>query len=188
MIYFFLNVVAYLVVIMLLVFYFHRKMNIYSFIIILFNLNISFFLIYQDESVILSMLVAIFSVFLYQFFMLFKESDEVILIKNGNINFHALIKNYSYFKLISYLKIRRIRLDEIAYCILKNNHLTIIKNKSIASYPVSLIIDGKILKENLTLIKKDESWLKEELLKNNLLVKMVDYAYFKKNKVYFIKG
>ena len=53
-------------------------------------------------------------------------------------------------------------------------------------YPVSLIVDGNVMNENLSLIKKNEDWLKKELLKKDLYVEMINYAYYKNNHVYFI--
>ena len=114
-----------------------------------------------------------------------KKTKDIVLIQNGNINFHALIKHYDYTKLLTYLKIHHIKLEEIAYCLLNDNHLIVIKNKNY-QYPVSLIVDGNVMNENLSLIKKNEDWLKKELLKKDLYVEMINYAYYKNNHVYFI--
>ena len=188
MIYFFINILMYLLIILLLIRYFINRMNIISFCVILFNMNVFLFFIYQNINFLYGILVSIVSIILLYFIELFnKDSKEIVLIKDGNINFHELINNYSYFKLISYLKLHHYHLDEIAYCIKKNNHLTIIKNKNI-SFPISLILDGKLINENLSLINKSEEWLKKELLKRNLLIKNVDYAYFKQNKIYFVNN
>lgn len=129
MIYFFINIIMYLVMILLLVKYFQNKMTITSFIIILFNMNVYLFFIYQNINYLYGLLVLIVSLILYYFInMLSNDNKEIILIKNGKINFHELIENYSYYKLINYLKYRHIKLDEVDYCIKKGSQLAIIKN------------------------------------------------------------
>ena len=188
MIYFFINIMIYLTIVFLLLKYFRNKMNITNFIIILFNMNIYFIFIYKDINFIYGILVLLISIiFSYSFSFFNKNKEEVILIKDGNINFHELVNYYSYYKLVKYLKIRNIKLDEISYCIKKNNNLIIIKNKDI-NYPISLIIDGKLITENLKLINKNKDWLNKELLEKNMLIKDIEYAYFKKDKVYFINN
>ena len=178
----------YLFINIFLAFYFKDKLNIYTFLILLFNLNISFYLLYLDINFLYFLLLSLLSILIYQFFLLFRKKDkEIILIKDGNINFHEVINYYSFNKLNIYLKLRNIKLDEIEYCIKKNNHLFIIKNNIIKNFPVSIIIDGNLREDNLKLIKKDKLWLQKELLNNHLLIKMVDYAYYKQNKIYFIK-
>ena len=188
MIYFFINILMYLIIIFLLLKYYYNKMNITSFIMILFNMNIYFIFIYKDINFLYGILVLIMSLIISYFFSLFnKNNEEIILIKDGNINFHELVNYYSYYKLVKYLKIRHIKLDEIAYCIKKNNNLVVIKNIDI-NYPISLIVDGKLINENLKLINRDKEWLNKELLEKNMLVKDIEYAYFKKDKVYFINN
>ena len=83
------------------------------------------------------------------------------------------------------LKIRK--LDEVNYCVKKNNNLIVIKNDYIKSYPVSIIVDGMLMEENLKLIRKNKKWLQDELLYRHLLIKNIDYAYYKNNNIYFIK-
>ena len=131
MIYFFINVMMYLVIIVLLLEYFKERMDRKIMIIILFNMNTYLFFIYKDINFFYGILVLIVSLILYYFSNLFdKTSKEIILIKNGNINFHDLVNYYSYHKLITYLKIHRIKLDEVAYLILKNKRITVIKKNT----------------------------------------------------------
>ena len=188
MIYFFINIIMYLMIITLLLIYFKNKMSVNSFIIILFNMNVFVLFIYQNINFVYGLIVLFVSLVIYYFSNLFtKEYNEIILIKDGNINFHELINNYSYYKLINYLKIRNYKLDEIAYCIKKGHHIVVIKNQDI-SFPITLILNGNIISSNLKLINKEEKWLNEELLNHNLLVKNVEYAYYKNNNVYFINN
>jgi len=187
MIYFFINIIIYLIIALFLCQYYKNKMNIYSFIIIIFNLNVYFFFIYRNINFLYGLGILIISLlFNYLFNYFNKETDDILLIKDGNINFHELVKYYSYSKLINYLKIKKIRLDEIKYCILKNNQLLIIKNKQIKNLPISLIVDGILLEDNLELIHKNKEWLKQELMNKNITMENVNYAYYKNKQIYFI--
>lgn len=132
MIYFFVNIIMYLVIIIFLIKYFYNKMTITSFIIILFNMNVFFFFIYQEINFIYGLVILMISLILYYFINLFtNEQKEIVLIKNGNINFHEVINHYSYHRLINYLKCHNIKLNEVNYCIKKGNSLTIIKDNKI---------------------------------------------------------
>ena len=190
MIYFYINLVMYSLLIVILYKYFNRvKITILDFLLLFFNINLYLILLFKDFNFIYGLISSILIILIKELsLLLFKEkknSKEIFLIKEGIINFHELVNNnYSYNKLINYLKRKKIKLDEIEYCILKDNKLTIIKNNDIKNYPISIIIDGKVIENNLKLINKDINWLKLELNNNDL--ECIDYAYFKKNKLYFI--
>ena len=188
MIYLFFNILMYFIINMMMVFIMKNKINIYNFIIFLFHLNLSFFFIYHDVNFIYFLLFSISTILIYKIIFYYKEQgEEIILIKDGNINFHNLLQYYSYQKLVNYLKIRNIKLDEISYFILRNNHLIIIKDKLIKNYPVSIIIDRIVKEENLKLIKKNNKWLDSELLKEKMNLENISYAYYLKDKLFFIK-
>lgn len=191
MIYFYINLVMYSLLIVILYKYFNRvKITILDFLLLFFNINLYLILLFKDFNFIYGIISSILIILIKELsLLLFKDKNnkEIFLIKEGIINFHELVNNnYSYDKLINYLKRKRIKLDEIEYCILKDNKLTIIKNSDIKNYPISIIIDGKVIENNLKLINKDINWLKLELNNNDL--NNIDYAYFKKDKLYFITG
>ncbi len=132
MIYFFINILMYLVTILLLISFFYKRMTITSFIIILFNMNVYFFFIYQNINFLYGLLFLLISLILYYFVeIIIKESKEVLLIQKGNINFHEVISNYSSQRLINYLKHHKIKLDEVDYCLKRGNRLTTIKNNKL---------------------------------------------------------
>ena len=192
MIYFYINLVMYSLLIVILYKYFNRvKITILDFLLLFFNINLYLILLFKDFNFIYGLISSILIILIKELsLLLFKEKKhekQIFLIKEGIINFHELVNNnYSYDKLINYLKRKRIKLDEIEYCILKDKRLTIIKNSDIKNYPISIIIDGKVIENNLKLINKDIDWLKLELNNNDL--NNIDYAYFKKDKLYFITG
>ena len=173
--------------------YFERtRISILDFLLLLFNANVYLIFLFNDLNFLYGLLFSLSTIIIkkaYYYFSSVKNNkqEEVVLIKEGLINFHELVKNnYSYNKLIKYLKRKKIMLDEIEYCFLKDNRLIIIKNDIIKNYPISIIIDGKVLFNNLQTINKDSNWLDIELNNKNLNVNNVDYAYFKKDKLYFI--
>lgn len=185
--FYFINIMMYLVNIIILVSYLEKKKSFLSLIMILFNLQLSFILIYLNYNFLYGILSSIISITFFKFLEAFKENNnEVILIKEGNVNFHNIVNYYSFFKLMNYLKRRHVHLEEVEYCLKKNNHLIIIKNKETNGFPVSLIIDGNIKEYNLKLINKDKKWLQEELLKKHLLIKNINYAYYRNNQIYYV--
>ncbi len=130
MVYFFINIILYLVSILFLVKYYLKRMTIVSFIIILFNMNVFFFFIYENINYIFGLLLIIISLILEYFInLLTNNNQEIILIKKGNINFHEVINHYSYHKLINYLKRHNINLNDVDYCLKQGHKLTVIKNK-----------------------------------------------------------
>ena len=127
--------------------------------------------------------------YLYEFSLnnKIKNSDKVF-INRGIINFQELIKeNYSYDNLIYNLKKKGISNPNLVdYCIKKNNDLIIFRKNSIKNYPISLIIDGNILKDNLFSINKTIEWLNKKIIDSNLELKNINYAYFKNREIYFV--
>lgn len=131
MIYFFLNIVMYLIILMFLIRFFYSRLTIISFIIILFNMNCYFFFIYKNLNFLYGLLLLIMSITIDYLVNIYdKNNKEVVLIKNGNINFHEVINNYSYHKLINYLKRHHIKLNEVNYCLKQGMKITIIKNQN----------------------------------------------------------
>lgn len=194
MIYFFINMIMYILLIIMLYKYFERtRISLLDFLLLLFNANVYLILLFNNFNFLYGTFFSLSTIIIKKAYYCFSNNikndnnKEVILIKEGLINFHELVKNnYSYNKLVKYLKRKKIMLDEIEYCFLKDNKLMIIKNDIIKSYPISIIVDGKVLFNNLQTINKDSSWLELELNNKNLKINDIDYAYFKKDKLYFI--
>ncbi|MBD5638306.1 DUF421 domain-containing protein [Clostridium botulinum] len=113
------------------------------------------------------------------------NGEPSILIEKGNIDFQEL-KNQR-FNINDLMEELRLQgyydLENIEYAILETSgQLSIIpkteespvtkKDLSLQAtqerLPVTLILDGKINKKNLKLIKKDEKWLENKLKKDNI--------------------
>lgn len=169
-----------------------KKITILDFVLLVFNMNLYVIFILKDIHFFIGLLCSLVIILVKElclslFKVIKKDIKEIVLIKNGMIDFHSIVSNkIDFHKLVKDIKKRKIRIDEIEYCLKKDDDLIIVKNKDIKNYPLGLIVDGNILFNNLQVIKKDVSWLENELVLNNLTVNDIDYAYYKKNRLYFI--
>ena len=121
----------------------------------------------------------------------FFDGKPSIIIKNGKLNFKEMINlRYSLDDLLMQLRQNSIKsIDEVEYAFLEHNgKLSIFPyNKNDHSFPMPLIIDGKVQKDTLKSINKKKSWLDNIIYKKNLLYEEIFYAYFKKKTLYIIK-
>ena len=196
MFYFIFQIFVSLIILLLIFHILNKKeITILEVIILLFIFNIIIFSLYNKYSILFVIISSIVILLIYYLYVyLYKKSldkkviNDKVLINRGIINFHELIKeNYSYEKLVLNLKKKGIDSpSSVDYCIKNNNDLIVFKKDSIKNYPSSLIIDGKILKDNLFSINKSVDWLKEKIIDSNLNLNDINYAYFKNKQVYFI--
>ena len=196
MFYFTFKVLFYLVIIYISYYIFNKKdITILEIIILLFIFNICLYSMYNNLSIINTLFISLIIfisyylyIFLYTKNILNKVNEDIILINRGIINFNNLIKeNISYDNLIYELRKKGIKSpDLVDYCIKKNNEFIIFKNNSIKNYPISLIIDGKIIKDNLFSIHKSIEWINSKIEDNNLSLNNINYAYFKNKEIYFV--
>jgi len=123
----------------------------------------------------------------------FFDGKPSLIICNGKINYHEMVKQrYSMDNLLLSLRQNSIKnLEEVEYAFLEpNGKLSIFKYnlfKMKSPYPMPIIVDGTIQKKALEYIKKNMTWVKNMLDKNNLKVEDVFYAFYKNKKVYIIK-
>lgn len=121
------------------------------------------------------------------------EGKPVLLICNGKINYKELVKQrYTMDDLLVSLRQQSIKsIDEVEYAILEaNGKLSVFKYnffKIKSSFPMPLILDGKIQTKTLEYLHKDINWLNKELFTNNLTSENIFYAFYKKNKIFVIK-
>ena len=121
------------------------------------------------------------------------DGNPSIIIKNGQINYKEMVKlRYSLDDLLVQLRQNEIKsIDEVEYAFLEpNGKLSIFKYKSNISkkiYPMPLIIDGIVDKKTLKEINKNKKWLDNEVLKYDLKIEDIFYAFSKNNKLYIIK-
>ena len=171
-----------------------KEIKILEILILLFIFHICVCSIYFKFNIFILILSCMLIVCLYYFYcflenkmIINKLPNDKILINRGIINFKELISSgYDYNELVYQLKKKGIKIDNVDYCIKKNNDLVIFRDNNIKNYPISLIIDGKLLKDNLFSINKNIDWLERKIDENELDLKNINYAYYKNQQVYFI--
>ena len=122
------------------------------------------------------------------------EGDPITIINNGKINYKEMIRQrYTLDDLLLQLRQSNIKnISDVEYAVLENNgKLSIFKYnliKSKTDFPLPLIVDGSIQNKTLLYLNKDKNWLNSKLIKYDINIKNVFYAFYKKNKFYLIKN
>ena len=122
----------------------------------------------------------------------FVDGKPVIIIKNGIVNFKNMVEQrYTLDDLLLQLREKDVRsLDEVDYAILETNgKLSVFKkdDKDKKTYPLPIILDGKVEFDNLYAIGKTKTWLLNTLIEKNISANDVFYAFTKNGKLYIIK-
>lgn len=192
MFYFILKFLFYLILIFSTLYIFKLKeITILEIIILVIVLNIDLYSLYTNLNIIYTFLLYILVIISYYLY-LFLENKTIkennILINRGIINFNNLIKeNMTYNNLLFSLKKKGINNPGMVdYCIKKGNNLIVIPKNTIGEYPISIIVDGKVIKDNLFSINKTREWLDKKIKDNNLSLININYAYYKNKNIYFI--
>ncbi|MCI5701253.1 MAG: DUF421 domain-containing protein [Erysipelotrichaceae bacterium] len=192
MFYFILKFLFYLILIFSTLYIFKLKeITILEIIILIIILNIDLYSLYTNLNIIYTFLLYILVIISYYLY-LFLENKTIkennILINRGIINFNNLIKeNMTYNNLLFSLKKKGINNPGMVdYCIKRGNNLIVIPKNTIGEYPISIIVDGKVIKDNLFSINKTREWLDKKIKDNNLSLININYAYYKNKNIYFI--
>ena len=168
-----------------------KEITILEIIILIIILNIDLYSLYTNLNIIYTFLLYILVIISYYLY-LFLENKTIkennILINRGIINFNNLIKeNMTYNNLLFSLKKKGINNPGMVdYCIKRGNNLIVIPKNTIGEYPISIIVDGKVIKDNLFSINKTREWLDKKIKDNNLSLININYAYYKNKNIYFI--
>lgn len=122
----------------------------------------------------------------------FVDGKPVIIIKNGIVNFKNMVEQrYTLDDLLLQLREKDVRsLDEVDYAILETNgKLSVFKkdDKDKKTYPLPIILDGKVEFDNLYAIGKTKTWLLNSLIEKNISANDVFYAFTKNGELYIIR-
>lgn len=122
----------------------------------------------------------------------FIDGKPVIIIKKGIVNFKNMVEQrYTLDDLLLQLREKDVRsLDEVDYAILETNgKLSVFKkdDKDKKTYPLPIILDGKVEFDNLYAIGKTKTWLLNTLIEKNISAADVFYAFTKNNELYIIR-
>ena len=121
------------------------------------------------------------------------DGKPALIINRGIINYIEMIKqSYSLDDLLLELRNNNIKnLKDVEYAVLENSgKLNIFKYSFLgidSANPFPLILDGVIQKDTLAYIEKDESWINDYLVTNNLKKEDIFYAFYKNKQIYIIK-
>lgn len=121
------------------------------------------------------------------------DGKPSVLIKKGKLNIKEMIKTrFSIDDLSQALRNEGIKsINEVNYCILESNgKISIFKKNKILNdetYPLPLIIDGRVDKETLKTICKSENWLNNKLIEYGYYQKDILYAFYRNKRLFVIK-
>ncbi len=120
------------------------------------------------------------------------DGKPSLIICEGVINFREMIKQrYNLEDLLLSMRQKQIKsIEEIEYAFLEpNGRLSIFEytklNKK-SSYPMALILDGKIDEEVLKRVRKTKNWLNQKIKDNNLKLENIFYGFYKDNELFII--
>lgn len=120
------------------------------------------------------------------------DGKESVIIQNGKLNFKEMSKQrYNLSDLLLQLREMQVRsIEEVDYAILETSgRLSVFTkdDKTNKTFPLPLILDGDIQKDNLQYINKNIKWIKDILKKKKVEVEDIFYAFYKDNEVFIIK-
>ncbi len=116
------------------------------------------------------------------------DGKPSVIIKKGKVIFSEMKKlRYTLDDLISQLRDKGVKsIEEVDYAILENSGTLSVFQKE-KDYPLPIIMDGVIDYDVLKEIKKDNIWIHKLLIKENLKLEDVFYAFYTKDKTFIIK-
>lgn len=121
------------------------------------------------------------------------DGEPSVIINRGKVNFKEMIKQrYNLEDLLTQLRAREVKsLEEVDYAILETSgKLSVFKKHKGKStpYPMAVILDGKVQKDTLKYLEKDEKWLSEMLKIERLTLDDVFYAFYRNHQLFIIKN
>ncbi len=121
------------------------------------------------------------------------DGNPSVIIDNGKINFKEMIKQrYNLEDLLTQLRAREVKsIEEVEYAILETSgKLSVFKKNASTKgpYPLPVILDGKIQKDTLKDLNKDEAWLSSLLKVKKVKLDDVFYAFYKDKQLFIIKN
>ncbi len=120
------------------------------------------------------------------------DGKSSVIINKGKINFKEMSKQrYNIEDLLIELRQKGIKsLEEVDYAILETSgRLSIFEKRrdKTRSYPLPIIVDGRIQEDTLIQLGKTKDWLKKELKKEKVEYEDIFYAFYKNKNLFIIK-
>ena len=117
------------------------------------------------------------------------DGEVSVIINRGKINFEEMLKQrYNLDDLLTQLRAQSIKsIEEVDYAILETSgKLSVFKREDDPdrTYPLPVILDGKVQEDVLIQIRKDISWLNRKLDEENFKLEDIFYGFYQKNRFY----
>ena len=121
------------------------------------------------------------------------DGKPSLIINKGKVNFEEMTKQrYGIEDLLSQLRESSVKsIDEVDYAILETNgklSIFLTEDDRKRTYPLPLIIDGKIEIETLKQIGKNKIWLDKELKNKKIKLEDIFYCFYSNKKLYIIEN
>lgn len=118
------------------------------------------------------------------------DGKPSVVINNGKLQIKEMLKQrYNLDDLLTQLREENFKsISEVDYAILETSgKLSVFKkeNSKKVTFPLPLIVEGKIEYDNLKLLNKDTNWLLNNLKTD---ISNVFYGFYKENNIYIIKN
>lgn len=120
------------------------------------------------------------------------DGKPSVIINKGKVNFEEMSKQrYNIDDLLSQLRESSVKsIDEVDYAILETNgklSIFLTQDDRKRTYPLPLILDGKVEIETLKQIGKNKFWLDKELKKQGIRLEDIFYCFYRNKKLYIIE-
>ena len=121
------------------------------------------------------------------------DGNPSVIINRGKVNFEEMLKQrYNLDDLLTQLRAKSIKsIEEVDYAILETSgKLSIFKREDDKNhtYPLPVIIDGKIQEDVLIQIGKDNKWIEESLKKEEYLLDDIFYGFYRNKRLFLIRN
>lgn len=118
------------------------------------------------------------------------DGNPSVIINRGKVDFKEMVKQrYNLDDLLTQLRSQSIKsIEDVDYAILETNgKLSIFKKNLDRSYPLPVILDGKVQEDVLLQIGKTRSWLDKKLENEGYDVEDVFYGFYQGHRLFLIK-
>lgn len=121
------------------------------------------------------------------------DGNPSVIINRGKINFGEMLKQrYNLDDLLTQLRAKSIKsIEEVDYAILETSgKLSIFKkdDDKNRTYPLPVIIDGKVQEDVLIQINKSIGWLEENLKREGYFLEDIFYGFYRNKRLFLIRN
>lgn len=119
------------------------------------------------------------------------HGEPVVIINRGKVNFKEMLEQrYNLDDLLMELRSQGVKsIEEVDYAFLEiNGELSVFLKDEESTYPLPVILDGKVDEDVLLQIGKDKEWLEKTLEEEKYELKNVFYGFYKDGEMFLIRN